>query len=107
MNESLEVAVQHRTSALEKQNKQLSEYAFINSHMLRAPLSRILGLTYILSKEKLNIKDSKLLNALTIASEDLDGIVRKISSLLYKREDFTRNDINDIIERNFKKKTVK
>lgn len=107
MNESLEVTVQNRTSALEKQNKQLSEYAFINSHMLRAPLSRILGLTYILSKEKLNIKDSKLLNALTVASEDLDSIVRKISALLYKREDFTRNDINEIIERKLKEKTVK
>ena len=103
-NESLEVAVKHRTSALEKQNKQLSEYAFINSHLLRAPLSRILGLTYIISKEKLDIKDASLLNALTTASEDLDNIVRKISALLYKREDFTRNDINEIIERKFKDK---
>ncbi len=101
-NESLEVAVQHRTSALEKQNKQLSEYAFINSHLLRAPLSRILGLTYIISKEKLDIKDSSLLNALTTASQDLDSIVRKISALLYKREDFNRDDINEIIQRKFK-----
>lgn len=101
-NESLEAAVRHRTSVLEQQNKQLSEYAFINSHLLRAPLSRILGLTYIISKEKLDIKDSKLLNALTTASEDLDDIVRKISSLLYKGNDFNRNDINEMIEMKLK-----
>lgn len=102
MNESLEVTVRNRTSVLEQKNKQLREYAFINSHLLRAPLSRILGLSYIISKEKLNLNDSRLMTALLSASEELDSIVRKISDLLYKGDDFNREDINEIIERNFK-----
>lgn len=102
MNESLEVTVQKRTCVLEQKNKQLREYAFINSHLLRAPLSRILGLSYIISKEKLNLNDSRLMAALLLASEELDSIVRKISDLLYKGDDFDRKDINEIIERNFK-----
>lgn len=100
MNESLELTVQNRTSVLEQKNKQLREYAFINSHLLRAPLSRILGLSYIISKEKLNISDAKLLKALLLASEELDSIVRKISNLLYEGNDFSRQDIREIIERN-------
>lgn len=102
MNESLEVTVRNRTSILEQKNKQLREYAFINSHLLRAPLSRILGLSYIISKEKLNLTESRLLSALLLASEELDSIVRKISDLLYKGDDFGRQDIKEIIERNFK-----
>lgn len=100
MNESLETAVKNRTSILEQKNKQLKEYAFINSHLLRAPLSRILGLSYIISKEKLNISDEKLLKALLSASEELDSIVRKISTLLYQGNDFSRQDVREIIERN-------
>lgn len=100
MNESLEVTVRNRTSVLELKNKQLREYAFINSHLLRAPLSRILGLSYIISKEKLSITDTRLLNALMTASGELDSIVRKISDLLYKGNDFSRQDVHEIIERN-------
>ena len=49
LNESLEITVKRRTSELETQNKQLTEYAFINSHILRAPLARVLGLANLIS----------------------------------------------------------
>jgi signal transduction histidine kinase len=100
MNESLEETVQKRTSELETQNKQLTEYAFINSHILRAPLARILGLSYLFSSEVTADKDKQLLEALIVSSKELDLIIRKISDLLYDGNNMSREDIQAIIDRN-------
>ena len=48
INENLEHLVSQRTEELEKKNKVLEEYAFINAHKLRAPVASILGLIPIL-----------------------------------------------------------
>jgi hypothetical protein len=103
MNESLEETVRYRTSELETQNTQLTEYAFINSHLLRAPLSRILGLSYLLTKEATSIKDSQLLDALVTSTNEMDSIIRKISDILYDGNNLTREDIKSIIDRNLNK----
>jgi hypothetical protein len=101
INESLELVVNERTKALEQQNIQLTEYAFINSHLLRAPLSRILGLCQLLnSAEK---PDPTLYQALIKSSEELDTIIKKISDLLYDGSNFSREEIKNIIDRNFNK----
>jgi hypothetical protein len=83
MNDTLEIAVKTRTHELEAQNKQLTEYAFINSHQLRAPLSRILGLTHLISKEVTSTSESELVQALLKSSNELDSVVRQISEMLY------------------------
>jgi light-regulated signal transduction histidine kinase (bacteriophytochrome) len=100
VNETLEAAVMKRTAELETQNKQLTEYAFINSHILRAPLARILGLCYLITTEATSIKDKQLMEALKISSEELDLIIRKISDLLYDGNNLSRADIQAKIERN-------
>ncbi len=100
LNESLEETVLHRTQELETQNTQLTEYAFINSHLLRAPLSRILGLSYLLTKEATSIKDQELLNALMASTNEMDAIIRRISDILYDGTNLTREDIKAIIDRN-------
>lgn len=101
-NDSLEVAVRERTTLLTKQNKQLLEYAFINSHLLRAPLSRVMGLSYIIAmnKEKNITEDPEIIKALIVSSEELDNIVRRISYLLFNESDFSREEINEILDRN-------
>jgi biopolymer transport protein ExbB/TolQ len=101
INESLEEAVNERTKELEQQNVQLTEYAFINSHLLRAPLSRILGLCQLLNSAGKH--DPTLYQALIKSSEELDTIIRKISDLLYDGRNFSREQIKDIIDRNFNK----
>lgn len=100
LNESLEETVQERTRKLETQNKQLTEYAFINSHLLRAPLSRVLGLTQLISKEVSTTNDKKLIEALVASGNELDAIIRKISDVLYEGNDLTREDVDSIIDRN-------
>jgi signal transduction histidine kinase len=99
MNECLEEIVKFRTKELELRNAQLTEYAFINSHMLRAPLSRILGLSFLLSKEATTIKDSQIsaiVDGLLTSTNELDLIVRKISNVLYEGNNLTREEINTV-----------
>lgn len=99
LNENLEETVKRRTFELETQNNQLTEYAFINSHVLRAPLARILGLAQLISRESISIEDTSLVNALIQSSNELDSIIRKISDLLYDGNNLSREDIQGIINR--------
>ena len=93
LNEKLEENVKERTSELELRNKQLMEYAFINSHLLRAPLARLLGLSDLISKEAQLPADKELWTRFTTETRDLDTIIRKISELLIHREELNREDI--------------
>ncbi|QOI95967.1 MAG: GAF domain-containing protein [Flammeovirgaceae bacterium] len=102
-NERLELAVKKRTEELESQNKQLTEYAFINSHLLRAPLARLLGISHLVAMEVSTVKDKELLEALQVSARELDEIVKKISELLYAGHPMSREDINAIVDKNFAK----
>lgn len=93
INESLENTVNIRTSELEEQNNQLREYAFINSHLLRAPLARVLDLSFLISKEATSIKDKELISNLLGSTKELDQIVKNISDILYDGNNLTRDDI--------------
>ncbi len=98
MNSSLELRVQERTLALEEKNKHLAEYAFINSHLLRGPLCRLLGLVELLNYTDISKADSELLSYLKMASLELDTVVSRINSAIEKGSYFDR----DIISGNLK-----
>ncbi|GAA5021242.1 hypothetical protein GCM10011506_03140 [Marivirga lumbricoides] len=100
VNEGLEKTVMERTSILQDQNEQLAEYAFINSHLLRAPIARILGLANIITKEVKLDKDKHMLEALHITTQELDEIVRKIGDILYEERPMSRADVKEMISRN-------
>ena len=101
LNQGLEEAVKQRTEKLEIQNMQLTEYAFINSHLLRAPLARVLGLSQLVAFEVTTVADKTLILALQDAAMELDGIVRKISELLYEGHPMSREDVNQLIRDKF------
>lgn len=83
INATLEMRVRERTEQLLKQNKQLKDYAFINAHQLRAPLSRILGLVELVGTKKLSAEELDVsMQYLKTSAEELDAIVIRISSLL-------------------------
>lgn len=52
INHHLERLVEERTAKLDEQNRQLIHFAFYNAHQVRAPLSRILGLTNLMRIEQ-------------------------------------------------------
>jgi PAS domain S-box-containing protein len=67
---------------LEK-NRKLSEIAFFNSHKLRAPLARILGLVSTLDPEEENLSETTkdILKKLTDSTRELDQMVKEMGKL--------------------------
>lgn len=95
MNQSLEERVKIRTQELETQNEQLAEYAYINSHLLRGPLSRILGLINLIdySEKKSQAKEKELIDHLKQSGAELDDIVRKINEAIVDGNTLTRKTL--------------
>ena len=92
INLNLENHVKERTNHLELQNKQLSEYAYINAHLLRGPLCSILGLIHLLEISKSNNFNAIILH-LKSSSDNLHVVVDKISKAIEKGTHFDRNHI--------------
>ena len=68
-------------AAILKQNEIFKEIAWIQSHVVRAPLARMMGIINILEEvEDLDEEVSNYLSIVTNSANELDGIVRKISS---------------------------
>jgi ligand-binding sensor domain-containing protein len=86
INENLELMVQERTTELERKNKALEEYAFINAHKLRSPVASILGLVNLLSRTRLEDEGIEINKRLKQSAEELDDIVRSITKAIEKGE---------------------
>ncbi|MCS6968453.1 MAG: GAF domain-containing protein [Cytophagales bacterium] len=97
INESLEQRVVERTRQLEIQNEQLRGYAFINAHVLRAPLARIRGLLYLMTHDPNAANDWELIHLLIKEANELDAITTKISDILYDGTNLTREDIQKML----------
>jgi ligand-binding sensor domain-containing protein len=82
INENLEMMVRERTAELERKNKALAEYAFINAHKLRSPVASILGLVNLLNKSDLNDECRVINRHLLNSADELDDIVRSITKAI-------------------------
>jgi PAS domain S-box-containing protein len=72
---------------IKNQTQKLLNYAFFNSHQLRAPISSIMGLTELLKNEF----NPEFVNMLEKVVNQLDNAVHEINNLLW---DKTNNDIH-------------
>lgn len=72
------------TKKIEKQNEVLKEITWIQSHVVRTPLSRIMAITNLL-KENDNTEEEKifLIENMIISSNELDDLIKEI---VYKSE---------------------
>jgi ligand-binding sensor domain-containing protein len=82
INENLELLVKERTYQLEKKNKALEEYAFINAHELRAPVASILGLIDLLVRSESEEEAQAIRNRLKESAEKLNQVVRSITNAI-------------------------
>jgi PAS domain S-box-containing protein len=65
---------------IEKQNLKLKEIAWIQSHVVRAPLARMMNLIDIIKNYGIDEDENeKLLNYLVVSAEELDSIIKDIS----------------------------
>jgi len=95
-NSNLEKRVEERTKKLVEQNKMLSEYAFINAHLLRSPLSSVLGLIYLLSLINDEEERKEIIERLNDSAQKLDDVVKKIGEVLEKGSKLSREDFKEI-----------
>lgn len=66
--------------AIEEQNKKLRDIAGVQSHVVRAPLTRVIGLAELMKVQPLEeIVNGELLNHLLSSANELDDIIREIT----------------------------
>lgn len=92
-NVRLNKMVDDRTHELSIKNHQLSEYAFINAHKLRAPVARIMGLLHVYQMKNSEVSAETLMNLLANETQSLDGIIRSITEAIEEKRVFDRNDL--------------
>lgn len=80
LDESFKKSI-HHTQKIEKQNETLKEITWIQSHVVRSPLSRIMAMTDLL-KNNNNTEEEKefLINNIIISSDELDDVIKEIVS---------------------------
>lgn len=94
-NAELEQKVRERTADLESKNRQLAEYAFINSHVLRGPLSTLMGLLNLVRYSKLSEEEMRLFDYMKVTAGKLDEIVTKINDAVSNNSELNRKDLYD------------
>jgi len=90
INASLEKRVRMRTKNLEDKNKQLAEYAYINSHLLRGPLCSILGLVNLM-ESKSEYDHKMIVIHMKKSSDELHMVVNKITEAIDDGSHFDRD----------------
>ncbi len=80
---TLEVVLEN-DKLIKHKNERLEQYIFVTSHNLRGPVARVLGLIYLLKKEKLITEEHEkvILHKLEESTKELDAIIKDIGILL-------------------------
>lgn len=86
LKQMLEEKVITRTQLLLEQNNQLREYTYFNAHILRAPVSRIRGLLYLLSVETPPDEEKRIRSLLAESMTELDQAIKAINDKLQQAE---------------------
>lgn len=94
-NALLEERVRERTIDLETRNRQLAEYAFINSHVLRGPLSTLMGLLNLVRYSELPQEEMQLFEYMKATADKLDTVVNKINTAVSTNSEISREDLYD------------
>jgi PAS domain S-box-containing protein len=71
-------AIKISEEALRKQNEELKQIAFLQSHIVRSPLTNIEGIIYLIDEEKLTEEHRYYFSLLKQAAGKLDDILKEI-----------------------------
>ncbi|NJL15141.1 MAG: hypothetical protein HC913_20475 [Microscillaceae bacterium] len=85
--------VNTRDEIIDQQKIQMAEYAFINAHLLRHPLSNIMGLVALLKAEALPPETHLYLDYLHQSAQKLDEIIHRINKAVEEGGGFTRRKL--------------
>gem|GEM_PF-6928281 len=82
LNLHLEQQVVERTRTLQERTVQLLEYANYNSHMVRGPLARILGLTYLLQHTEDKKEAGLFIQKISQSAQEMDQALKVVNRKL-------------------------
>ncbi|MDF2448287.1 MAG: multi-sensor signal transduction histidine kinase [Bacteroidota bacterium] len=86
-----EGTLQIHLQKIEKQNSKLMEIAWIQSHKVRGPLARIMGLVNIYRLTDGETERQQVINHLDVSAQELDSVIHQITKL---SEELKDPDIN-------------
>ena len=67
-------------SAIETKNKELQNIAWLQSHVMRAPVAKIMGIVHLLQRLNLDeVEKSILLNDLNACASEIDQVIHNIA----------------------------
>ncbi|MBC8110153.1 MAG: sensor histidine kinase [Verrucomicrobia bacterium] len=96
LNENLENEVKLRTQELvstnrdlTEKNRQLEQYAFVTSHIVRSPVARILGLGIVLDMIENREEEKMVVQKMIDSARELDTIIYDLSIVLEVRKKVT------------------
>lgn len=72
--------------AVEDQNKRLKEISWIQSHIIRAPLSRIMGLVPLIADNNDAADREEMLGYLMLSANELDEVIKNITHKAHKAD---------------------
>lgn len=84
MNDQLKWKINKDKKFIQQKEESLKNYSHLNSHALREPLSKILGLIELIEKNR----DLKLIQPLKLSAIQLDTVVQQINDTLNKKKDY-------------------
>jgi len=79
---NLETLVNQRTKKVMEQYNLLEKYAHMNSHDVRGPLARVLGLVDIIMKEYKDSDSMNLFEKLSESANELDDVIKRMNRLI-------------------------
>jgi len=96
-NKRLEKLVIQKTDALSstneelvRHNNELRQFSYTVSHNLRAPVARILGLTDLFSRLKLDNDRNEMVEMIQRSGKELDEVLRDLNQIIDLRNDLYR-----------------
>lgn len=82
LNNNLELIVKERTDRVNEQLQKFQKYAHMNSHDLRAPLARIMGLTLLLKREHDPELQIEVMDKLLASCIEMDEVIHLMNRIL-------------------------
>jgi len=87
-----EMAAREKSALVEEQNRRLQEIAFKASHVMRAPLTNILGLVNLMNDPGITMEEKeRLLPQLKEAGDSLDLVIREVVTETFNSQQIARN----------------
>jgi signal transduction histidine kinase len=82
LRNDLEKMILGKVNESQKKAEILKEYAFVNSHHVRASLARVLGLIDLIEIESKRNSSTAVLNRIKKDAQEIDGILKKIDTII-------------------------